>query len=313
VAHPRAVDDLLTEIVASMMAAKLVHLKRAAQDGVRVRASAGAGSFGRQSRLERCLAKARAQVERLAHERERPDPRVSQRERAARERAAREQGRRISHALKELPKVQAAKARQRRTLTKDRRGQVSEARVSTTDPEARVMKMADGGFRPAYNVQLATDTNSQVIVAVAVTNQGSDGGQAATVEQQVAERAGQHPSDYLLDGGLVKRQDVTALERQGVTVYAPPSPPRTTTSGRDRATPRPDDSPEVAAWRARMATDEAKTIYKRRGATAEWVNAQLRQRHGLRQFPVRGLTKVTTVMLLMAVTHNLLRWIALSA
>lgn len=309
VANERALDDLLTHILGAMMAKDLVSLKRVAQDGMRVRASAGAASFRGAASLQECLRQARDQVERLAQEREHPDPQVSQRERAARERAAEEREQRVRQALALLPEVEAAKAR---VLAKDKKRRVSEPRISPTDPEARVMHMADGGFRPAYNVQLATDTESGVIVGVTVTNRGADQGEAVPVEKLVAERAGKHPQDYLMDGGFVKHPDIVTLEQAGVRVYAPPAPPRTATSPDQATAPQPEDPPEIRAWRARMATEEAKAIYRERAATAEWVNAQARGRYGVHQVPVRGLTKVLSLMLLVAVTHNLLRWIALS-
>jgi transposase len=311
VAHRQALGDLLTRILATLMNEHLVSLHRVAQDGMRVRASAGAASFRGQSRLEVCLAEAHAQVERLAHAVNAPDLELSRRKRKARERAARERLERIQRAVAALPEVAAVKERQRRTLDKPRRERVSAPRVSTTDPEARVMHMPDGGYRPAYNVQLATDTESQVIVGVGISTRGTDQGEALPMAQQVASRAGQYPGDYLVDGGYVKRADFTALERAGVTVYAPLRPPRTVTSGRDAATPRADDSPEVQTWRARMDTEEAKAIYRQRAATAECVNAHAR-RHGVLQFGVRGVDKVLSVMLLVAITHNLLRWIALT-
>jgi hypothetical protein len=211
-----------------------------------------------------------------------------------------------------MPKIQAAKERSKRTESKAKRKKVSEARVSTTDPEARVMKMPDGGFRPAYNLQLATDEDSQVIVGVAVDTTGSDAGQAPPVLEQIVGRTGRLPEAYLMDGSFARREDVTALERRGVTVYAPTRSPRTTTSGRTKADPRPDDTPEVARWRVRMETEEAKEIYKGRAATSECVNAHAR-RHTLTQLLVRGTRNVLSVLLLVAITHNLLRWIALSA
>ena len=119
-----------------------------------------------------CLEEARAQVERLAKEREHPDPGVTRRERAARERAARERQERVHEALAYLPQAQAKKERQRRTKATAQRSKVTKARVSTTDPQARVMKMPDGGFRPAYNVELATDSANGVIVGVSVTSGG---------------------------------------------------------------------------------------------------------------------------------------------
>ncbi len=313
VAHQAAVDELLTRILGAMLAEDLVTLHRVAQDGVRVRAQAGAASFRGPTALDQCLRAARDQVEQLKMERDRPQPWTNRRQQAARERAVRERTERIERAVALLPQVEAAKGRERRTLAAPRRARVTEARVSTTDPEARVMRMPDGGFRPALNVQLATDAGSQVIVGVAISNRGTDQGEALPMEAQVVERTGQPPQHYLMDGGFVKRSDITALEQGGVEVYAPLRPPRTTTSGRESTTPRPDDSPEVQRWRQRMGTDEAKAIYRDRAATAECVNAQLRSRHAIHQFPVRGMDKALTLMLLVAVTHNLLRWISLSA
>ena len=312
VANQEAMDELLTEILATMMVDGLVTLRHVAQDGMRTRASAGAGSFRRRERLARCLDEARVEVERLATEREHPDTGVTRRQQAAQERAARERQGRIEEALRRMPEIQAAKARQGKTLSKAKRGKVTEPRVSTTDPEARVMKMPDGGFRPAYNLEIAADVDSQVIVGVGVVTEGSDGGEALPMVEQIDERTARSPDAYLMDGGFATREDITALERRGITVYAPTRSPRTTTSGRTRAEPRPDDTPEVAAWRRRMMTDEAKAVYKERAATAECVNAHAR-RYGLRQLMVRGTEKVLSVLLLVAVAHNLLRWIALSA
>ena len=309
VAHQAALDELLTQIVASLMGAGAITLERVAQDGMRVRASAGAASFRRRERLEECLETARAQVERLAGEREHPDPGVSQREQRARERAAQERVERVRKALEYLPEVQAAKERQQQTRAIAQRAKVSAARVSTTDPEARVMKMPDGGFRPAYNVELATDRANGVIVGVAVTTEGTDAGQALPMENQVVERTGQHPKAYLMDGGFATREDITALEGRGVPVYTPVRLPRNKPE-EERYQPRYGDTPEVVRWRQRMATEEARAIYKERGV-AEWANAQVRQ-HGVSQFVVRGLAKVTTVMLLVAVAHDLLRWAALA-
>lgn len=275
-------------------------------------ACAGAGSFRRRERLEWCLAQAREQVEQLAEERERPDCLVGRREQAARERAARECQEWVEEALRRLPAIKAVKERQSKVLAKDKRHEVTEPRTSTTDPEAQVMKMPDGGFRPAYNLEVATDVDSQVIVEVGVVTKGSDGGQALPVVEQLQRRAGESPDAYLMDGGFVTRADITALERQGIVVYAPTRPPRTTTSGRTQTEARPDDTPEVACWRARMETEEAKAVYKERAATAECVNAHLR-RYGLRQLMVRGTQKVLSILTLVAVAHNLLRWLALSS
>ena len=189
---------------------------------MRVRASAGRGSFRRKARLEEFLAVAQTRVERLAKEREHPDPGVTRREQAARSRAARERLERVEQALSQLPELQAAKERQAKHAGKARQAKLKEARVSITDPEARVMKMAEGNFRPAYNVQFATDVDSQVIVGVGAINRGNDQGEGLAMEEQVAQRTGQHPGAYLLDGGFVDLEDIQTLEERGVRVYAPP-------------------------------------------------------------------------------------------
>jgi transposase len=312
VAHRAALDELLTDTIAVLLHQDLVTLETVAQDGIRVRASAGSSSFRRRATLEQCRDEAQAQVKRLAEQADAPDPTLSKRQRAAQERAVRERMARVDAAMAELPELEAAKERQRKRKGKAR-DKVNEARVSTTDAEARTMKMGDGGFRPAYNVQEVTDGASRAILAVEVTNAGSDGGLAAPLEAQVRARCGRDPGNYLMDGGLVDLDDITALADRQVTVYAPPKEPKSATSGRTAADPRPSDSPAVAAWRARMATEEGQAIYQHRASLAEWTHAQWRTRHGLQQFRVRGIEKVTSVMLLMAVTHNLLQWVRLGA
>ena len=306
--HQEALNELLTQIVATLMAENLVTLKEVAQDGVRVRASAGRGSFRRKARLEEFLAVAQTRVERLAKEREHPDPGVTRREQAARSRAARERLERVEQALSQLPELQAAKERQAKHAGKARQAKLKEARVSITDPEARVMKMAEGNFRPAYNVQFATDVDSQVIVGVGAINRGNDQGEGLAMEEQVAQRTGQHPGAYLLDGGFVDLEDIQTLEERGVRVYAPPKKGK----GEQKATPKPGVEPGVIAWRERMETEEGQAIYRHRASTAECVNAQTRVKYGVQRLSVRGVTKVTGIALLLAVTHNLLRWAVLT-
>lgn len=293
VGHGPALDDLMTQLLAVLLERGLVTLRQVAQDGMRVRASAGAASFRRAATLKDCLKQARKQVrqvQQLAGE----DPSRAK-ERAAQERAAADRLERIERALERLPEAQ-------RRMTKD-----AEARVSTTDPDARVMKMADGGFRPAYNVQFATDVDSRVIVGVAVTPEGSDKGQLPPMLDQIEHRL-TTPSEVLVDGGFTKLAAIDDAAKRGVTVYAPVQEPRNPTV--DRYARHPGDSDDTAAWRARMATDEAKEIYKARAATAETVNADVKGHRGLSSFAVRGLTKVTTVALLTGLTYNLMRTIA---
>lgn len=298
--HLELLDRLLTESVASLMAEGLVTLDRVAQDGMKVRASAGAASFRRQPTLEEALKQAEEQVAYLKKELE-ADPGASKsRQCAARQRAAEERAARIRAALEQLPKIAEGKK------AKDR----EKSRASTTDPDARVMKTGDGGFRPAFNVQLATATDSQIITGVEVTNSGGDQGQLAPMVEQHQERYEQVPGEALVDGGFAKKEDIEQVEQGGTTVYAPVQ--KSKDPNRDPHTPRDDDTPAVAAWRQRMATDEAKAIYRQRAATAECVNALARNR-GLQRFPVRGLRKVKAVALLYALVHNLMRAVILRA
>lgn len=335
VQHGKALDALLTQLLAVLMNNGLLELQRVAHDGVRVRAHAGAASFRRRETLEDHLAVAREQVERLRRELD-DDPATStNREKAARERAAEDRRARLEHALREMPELEALKDRRRTkaelaaraapksaktsddrspspstddsteepTVTTKRK--VGEARVSTTDPEARVMKMGDGGWRPAYNIQLAADTASRFVVGVSVTNLGNDGGEILPMLEQLEKRTGRTPAQYLVDGGFAKHEEIDELATRGITVFAPV--PRSRKEGIDPHARHRHDSDATAAWRARMATDDAKQIYTQRASTIETVNADLRAWRGLQQLPIRGATKVRALAMLYAITFNILR------
>ena len=226
----------------------------------------------------------------------------TKRERAARKRAARERLDRVKRAL-----VRSEELREKKS-EKDKK----KVRVSTTDSEVPVMKMGDGGFRPAANVQFTTDTGSQVITGVDVTGRGSDQGEMAPMVDQLQERYDIYPEEVLVDGGYTKQEDIDEVSspEKGCAVYAPVPKPKD--KERDRHQPLTGDSEAVGQWRERMGTDEAKEIYKDRAAYAECVNAIARNR-GLRQFTVRGLKKIKTVVLWYVLAHNLMRGHALRA
>jgi transposase len=298
VAHEALLDDLLTKSVARLMDAGLVTLRRVAQDGMRVRASAGAASFRRRKRLRELEKEARKQVEALRRELDEDPAASSRRQTEARLRAAKDRQARVKRALAEMPEVEEKKASQ----DKD------EARVSTTDPEARVMRMADGGYRPAYNAQFATDPGSQVIVGVEVTNEGSDQRQLEPMLDQLQERYGTPPTEALVDGGFIKLEVIERVAERGCRVYGPVPTPRDP----DRKPHRrlPNDPPAVALWRERMGRESAKRIYKQRAATSECVNAITRNR-GLQRLTVRGRCKVRAVLLWFALAHDMMREFAL--
>jgi len=290
-----ALDGLLTQVVLRLSESGLVGWETQAQDGMRVRASAGAASFHRQPTLEKHLTAAQTQIAAL----EAASPTAAEtapQAQAVRERALHDRAVRLAAALAELPAVQAVKPADER----------AEARVSSTDPQARVMKMGDGGFRPAYNWQFATDVLAQVIVGVDLVNHGSDKGELEPMLRQLQRRYDRLPENWLIDGGFVK---LSALEAWAASVQILAPVPRPKDPTRDPYRPLPEDSPVIAAWRERMGTAEAKAKYKLRAATAECVNAQARRQHGVQQSGVRGIAKNRCLALWVALTHNLLIWI----
>jgi transposase len=298
VQHVAVLDKVLTQSVAVLMAQGLVTLKRVSQDGMRVRASAGAASFRRGERLGQYLREAEAQVRQLREELEADPDATNRRQIGARERAAKEREERVRRALELLPKAQA------------RKGKRGEARVSTTDPEANVMKMADGGFRPAYNGQLAVDTGSQIVTGVLVSTRGTDQGHITPMLEQHVDRYGQVPEETLVDGGFVSLRDFETAAEKGTQMYAPPIQPKDQT--RSPYEPLLTDSAAIADWRVRMGTEQGKEIYKQRAATSECVNALARNR-GLHRLLVRGEKKVLAILLWYAIAHNVMRGLTLCA
>ena len=290
-------DELLTQSVAALMKEGIVDLARVAQDGMKVRASAGASSFRRKKTLRACKREAQEQVSALKKELNEDPAGSSRRQEAARERAAQDRLERVKRALARTEELEKEKA-----TRKEKQG----VRVSTTDPDARVMKMGDGGFRPAYNVQFSSDTGSQAVVGVAVNAAGNDQGELVPMVDQIEERYGTVPVEILVDGGYNGHSNLDALEGRTTVITPVPQPKDATV---DPYRPKGTDSPAVASWRRRMKTARAKRIYKERAATAECVNAQARNR-GLLRFLVRGLDKVKAVALWYALAHNMSRLIA---
>lgn len=301
VRHGDKLDGLLTELLAALMRADVITLRTVAQDGTKVRASAGAASFRSKKSLKKCLRQAKRQVSLLKNRVDDEDETTDKRKRAARERAALAREESVEKALEALEEVAESKRRN---------GKTGEPRASTTDPDARVMKMADGGFRPAYNCQLATDVDSRLIVAARASNSGGDMGQVESTVAEIEERLDAKPEDYLVDGGYAKRDSVDHLTDKEITIYAPVQHnPKTRDPSKRR---QRTDSPQVVAWKQRMQTNAAKQVYKLRASTIETINGDLKDHRGLTRFRVRGLHRVQSVLLLSVITYNLLRAVAIA-
>jgi transposase len=306
VGHPDFVKQLLVDTVASLIEQGLVPLETIAQDGMRVRASAGKSSFRRKPTLEELQRQAEEHVERLKKEGESETARQEgdARRRAAAERAARERQQRIEEALRQHE--QLSQQREKR-----KKGEGEKTRVSTTDPDARTMKMANGGYDPAYNVQFASDGDARVIVGVDVTNEGTDGGEMPPMQEQLRTTYERTPKRALVDGAFATKESVTAVELAGTEVVSSiPRSEQLEQHGKDPHARQKGDSDQYAAFRARMAEPDYQELYRQRPSIAEFPNAECRNRN-LRQFRVRGLAKVKAVVLWYALAFNLLRMLNL--
>jgi transposase len=312
VAHGEALDALFTQVLAKLCDQGLVKVYRISQDGTRVRACAGSKTFRRRGRLGILLGQATKHVASLRKQLEAPafSGGLSAKQIAARKRAARERQARIEAAMAELPALEARQAERAKTVSKKDReaGKIKPPRVSTTDPQARVMKMPDGGYRPAVNVQLACDTQSRAIVGVAVTNEGVDTNQDEPMRRQVEERMGQTVEEHLVDGGYLKLENVETAAADEVRMYVPPKPPRNKALRGNEYEPRPDDSETIRQWRQRMGSEEGQTIYRQRASTVETVNADLKTHRGLGPLTVRGLDKALCIALWSALAYNLMHF-----
>jgi transposase len=298
-------DQLLTDSVAAMLHQGLVDLQQVAQDGMKVRASAGSSSFRREKSLQECLVEAQQQVAALRNQANEDATAAARRQQVARQRAANERLERVQAALVERQKL--LELRQAQKKEGGVKFEPEQLRASTTDPEARRMKMADGGTRPAYNVQLATSVKGGVIVGVEVSNSGGDSGQLGPMLEQLQERYEQKPEAMLVDGSFATHRDIETAHADGIEVYGPiKNQKKQEECGINPHQPKKGDGPGVAAWRQRMGTEAAQALYRLRCATAEWVNAQARNR-GLYAVNVRGRRKVLAVAMLYALAHNLLR------
>ena len=312
--HADALDELFTQVIVTLVDKKLVRVSRISQDGVRVRVSAGSSSFRREERLQQLLEQARQQVMELRKQLDSPaaSGAVTARQKAARKRAAESRQQRLEQAIAQLPELKQKQAEAAQRAGQGKCGdqiRAKQPRVSTTDAATRVMKMANGGYSPGVNVQLATDTQSRAILGVEVSNEGSDSaGLSEPIRQQVEQRTGGKVEQHLVDGGYLRTEDIVQAHQQGVELFVPSKPARNPLNRGRELEPKPSDSEAVQAWKRRMASKEGQEIYKQRAATSETVNADLRTYRGLAPFTVRSLNKIKCVTLWCALAYNLMHF-----
>jgi hypothetical protein len=369
VEHEEALKGLFVQILALLSADGLITLERVMQDGTKIRAAAASDSFRSKERIEQAMKEAREQVEAVN---QMPEEESSRRTAKARERAQRERKERLGSALEEFEKLEAEGS------VKDKK----KTRVSTTDPQARVMKQPDGGFAPSYNVQVNTDAANAVIVAVEVTQAGNDFEQLTPGVDRVEHNLGQTPDQVVADGGYVSRDNIVEMKSRGVEFIGPqcdeagkgkssyegrgvspeyyssqfvydaasdsfrcPQGKILSYEGKEerntqvsyryraqrsdcqgcavkgqccpgnrvtgRSVHRSEELPEVAEFRHKMQTEEARKIYRQRAQVAETPNLWIKAKFGLRQFSVRGLRKVGLEALWACLTYNIRVWIRL--
>lgn len=369
VAHREALDDLFTQLLALLDQAGVISLERVMHDGTKIRAQAGADTFRRQGTLAQRIGEARELLKELDESEQQETGK--KRRQAAQQRARREQVERLGEAQAEMKKLRAA-------ARKDKREQT---RVSVSEPEARIMKHADKGFRPSYNAQISTDAARTLIVGVELTQSASDAASLPAAIKRVEKNLGRKPKQVVVDGGFTNRLTIEALERQGVEMIGSlPDPTERTAAAmksqgidpkfgprafvRDEGTntlecpagkclpfvrrswkrgnkyqqyqARGEDcaacefrklccsrrsqgggrtvslleseAESVAAFRKRMESAEAKRIYKQRGPIAEFPNAWIKERIGLRKFRLRGLVKAGTEALWACLSYNVMQW-----
>ena len=361
--HKKELDRIFTQVLGLLSAEGLIEMKRITHDGTKIKAHAASKSFHRRKRLHEHLQMARKHVEAMS----KPETgELTARVIEARKRASRDQQQRLEEALKELEELQQTRPDQ-------------EVRVSETDPQARVMKQADGGFAPSYNVQISTDAAHGIIVGVDVTQAGNDCDQLVEAVQRVKDNTGQMPEQVLVDGGYtMKNANIEAMAEQGIDLNGPVVESNPEASLRQRGIPpafypdkfrydqttdtfrcptdnalllvrkhqregrveysyrasatdcqscpfqdqccpktsprsvvRIEHSPAVQAFREKMATEDAKQLYRTRAQIAEFPHAWVKEKLGLRQFRLRGRPKVGAEALWVCMTYNIQQWLRL--
>jgi transposase len=210
-----ALKGLFSQVLGRLKAKKLIALQRVAQDGTKIRAYASRRSFQRGRSIQQQIEQARLHIERVDREAES----VGARRYQARKRAARERAALLAEARQIAAELAGGKKDQ------------EQVRVSTSDPDARIMKEANGGFAPNYNAQLVTDAEAGMVVEAHLSQSSSDAESLQDGLQHVEEQFQQKPGQVLTDGGYVSKSNIVQMEAQQIDWYAPPADNEARTRG----------------------------------------------------------------------------------
>jgi transposase len=298
-----ALDKLLSASLTGLIASEAVDVRCLAVDGMKMQSLASGRSFRSAGRLAELHRAAVQTVRKLRAELD-EDPAASERRIKARQLAAAEdRERRVRKARRAQAKIEKERAEQAEKQRREsERADHKPARASSSDPDARIMKMGDGSYRPAYNVQIKTAVAGGHVVGMSVTDRGNDHGLLQPALEEIEQRYGLRPQRVLADGGYTSKADFEALHAQGIELFCPL--PRNSRS--DPAQPKRGDGPGTLAWRSRMASEPGRAEYRKRFAT-ERVHAHMRN-HGLRRLLVRGIEKVKAVVLWHVHAFNFLQF-----
>ena len=285
-------DKLLSASLTVLISAGAVDLRTLAVDGMKMQSLASGRSFRSAGRLAELQRAAVETVRKLRAEIDEDPGAADRRIKARRLAAAEDRERRLQQALRASDKIAKARAEQAKKQRRQKdRTDHKPPRASSSDPQARIMKMGDGSYRPAYNVQFKTVPDGSHIVGVSVTDRGTDHGLLRPAVEEIERRYGVRPDRLLADGGYISKADFEALHKARIELFCPL--PRNSRS--DPSTPKRGDGPGTLAWRKRMSSEDGQAIYHRRFAT-ERPHAHMRN-HGLRRLLVRGIDKVKAVVL----------------
>jgi transposase len=307
-------DRLLTQSLAALMAEGLIRLDEVITDGTKVRAAASRSSMRRVQRLTELETKARERVAELRRELE-ADPAASERRLLKRRLSgAEDRARRVAAALakragavQEGDRDESGPAQGNEGNDEPPGTKQKEERISTTDPDAQLMRMADGAVRAAYNVQVASACG--FVVAIEPTERRNDRGLAPAIVKQVEQRCGKPPWRLLADVGAMTATDITgfAATHPAIEVFSPPPARKESSKPESKARYERNRAAEpqcLKDWRERMDSEDGKAVYKRRSNT-EHVHGRMKNR-GFGRMVLRGLRKVNIACLLHAIAHNLI-------